>query len=124
MCGGLSDLFVQPYEGTKKEGIVGFAKGLGKGGVGAVTKTGAGSTILSKKENRFSTDNLIAIVGLVAYPGQGVCKSLHDVTHSRTRKQIVAARCAEGQYILENQRKQMIENSEILYAFNVMTSES
>ena len=40
---GVTGLFLKPYEGAKKEGAVGFLKGLGKGFIGLVTKPIAGA---------------------------------------------------------------------------------
>lgn len=42
---GLADLVVEPYRGSKNEGALGFAKGLGKGGLGFLAKTGSGKCI-------------------------------------------------------------------------------
>ena len=39
-------------------------------------------------------------MGLVAYPGHGICKNLYTLTHTRTVKAIAAARQAEGQYLV------------------------
>jgi hypothetical protein len=39
---GLSDIFVQPYKGAQKEGTLGAVKGVGKGTVSLITKTGSG----------------------------------------------------------------------------------
>ena len=39
---GLADLVVQPYKGAKESGALGFAKGVGRGALGTVFKTGAG----------------------------------------------------------------------------------
>lgn len=36
---GLTDIFTEPYKGGKKEGVVGVAKGVGKGTVTLMTKT-------------------------------------------------------------------------------------
>lgn len=46
---GLTDIFVQPYRGAQKEGAVGALKGVGKGTVSLITKTGSG-TLLSRSE--------------------------------------------------------------------------
>ena len=42
ILGGVADLVVEPYQGGKKEGALGVAKGVGKGALGLITKTGAG----------------------------------------------------------------------------------
>ena len=39
---GLADLAVQPYKGAKESGVLGFAKGVGRGALGTFFKTGAG----------------------------------------------------------------------------------
>ncbi|KAG4257551.1 hypothetical protein FPRO03_13894 [Fusarium proliferatum] len=74
---GLSDLVVQPYKGAKKEGALGAAKGLGKGAMSLVTKSGAG------------------MFGLFAYPSPGISKSLRTATHGSIRKKIAGERRAE-----------------------------
>lgn len=75
---GFTDPFKQPYEHAKTEGAVGFAKGLGLGMVGLVSKTSS------------------ALVGAVAYPGDGICKSIRYATHRTTRKDIRARKLMEG----------------------------
>lgn len=81
MADGVSDLWKRPYEDAKKEGAVGFVKGVGKGTLGFVSKTGS------------------AAVGIVAYPGQGICKSIRYGVKSGTRKKVRVARLAEGEYL-------------------------
>lgn len=81
MTSGASDLFVKPFEDAKKEGALGFVKGVGKGTLGFTSKTAS------------------AVLGLVAYPGQGICKSIHTLVKSETRKTIALRRHAEGQYL-------------------------
>lgn len=39
---GLTDIFVEPIKGGKKEGVLGVAKGVGRGGVTLLSKTGYG----------------------------------------------------------------------------------
>lgn len=39
--GGLSGLFVKPFEGAKKDGAKGFFVGLGKGTIALPTKLGS-----------------------------------------------------------------------------------
>lgn len=53
VCGiadGLADLVIEPYRGGKKEGALGFAKGVGKGSLGFLVKTGAGRGIVPISE--------------------------------------------------------------------------
>jgi len=42
IAGGIAGLVVEPYKGGRKEGALGVAKGLGKGSLGFLTKTGSG----------------------------------------------------------------------------------
>ncbi|GJC78427.1 sterol 3-beta-glucosyltransferase UGT80B1 [Colletotrichum liriopes] len=55
---GLTGIFTDPYKGAKEGGALGLAKGVGTGTLGFVFKPGA------------------ALFGLVAYPAQGIHKSL------------------------------------------------
>lgn len=80
---GLTDIFVQPYKGGKQEGVLGVVKGVGKGSVSLLTKTGS------------------AAVGLLAYPGQGIARSIYTAAHSKTRKQVVKAALAEGEWVVK-----------------------
>lgn len=93
---GFSDLFVRPIEDAKKEGALGFAKGLGKGVLGFTSKT------------------VSAAIGIVAYPGEGICKSLRHAIHSSTRKDIRARKASEGTYLAQ----QFVSDDEILPIIN------
>ncbi|WYZ45983.1 hypothetical protein EsH8_IX_000208 [Colletotrichum jinshuiense] len=55
---GLTGIFTDPYKGAKEGGALGLMKGIGTGSVGLVLKPGE------------------ALFGLVAYPAQGIHKSL------------------------------------------------
>jgi hypothetical protein len=81
---GLSGLVTEPYKEGKKSGAKGIATGLGKGTVGLFTKSGAG------------------MFGMLAYPADGIAKSLRSVTHTRSRKAVEAARRIEGDWILHH----------------------
>lgn len=80
---GLSDLVLEPARGASNEGALGAVKGVGKGAVSLVTKSGAG------------------MFGLFAYPSAGLAKSLRTAVHSSTRKLIAKAKHSEGQWLLE-----------------------
>ncbi|KAF2014279.1 glycosyltransferase family 1 protein [Aaosphaeria arxii CBS 175.79] len=104
MADGFSDLFVRPVEDAKKDGAAGFAKGLGKGVLGFTSKT------------------VSATVGIVAYPGEGICKSLRHVVHLGTQKDIKGRKISEGQYI--TQRRVFDEEAiGIINAFKSLRSE-
>ena len=76
---GFSDIFIQTYQDKRKEGATGVAKGLAKGLVSMTTKTTAG------------------VVLLVAYPAQGVSKSIRTAMKISTKKIITDAKLAEGE---------------------------
>ncbi|KAF2008820.1 glycosyltransferase family 1 protein [Aaosphaeria arxii CBS 175.79] len=81
---GVTGLWTKPYEEGKSEGALGVAKGVGKGVLGF------GSKVAS------------AGLGLVAYPGQGICKSIRHVAKSHTRKVVKAHRFREGEKLAQN----------------------
>ncbi|USP80414.1 UDP-Glycosyltransferase/glycogen phosphorylase [Curvularia clavata] len=58
MTDGVIGLYSKPMQGAKEEGALGFAKGAGKGIISLAAKTTS------------------AAIGIVAYPGQGISKSL------------------------------------------------
>ncbi|KAE9377348.1 glycosyltransferase family 1 protein [Stipitochalara longipes BDJ] len=84
MTEGLTDIFVQPYKGARDEGSLGALKGIGKGTVALASKTGAGA------------------LGLVAYPGQGIAKSIRSAVRSKLRHSIEKAKHVEGEYLLKS----------------------
>lgn len=86
MSEGLTDLFVQPYKGGKEEGVLGVAKGLGKGPIGLTTKT------------------ISAVCGLVTYPTQGIYQSIRSLAHEKTRKNIIKSRHEEGEWLVREER--------------------
>lgn len=79
---GMSDVVMKPYQGAKKEGVLGFTKGVGKGSVSLVANSGA------------------AMFGLLAYTGAGIAKSVRSATHTKTKKSIEDARRAEGSWLM------------------------
>ncbi|KAJ7705308.1 hypothetical protein B0H17DRAFT_664811 [Mycena rosella] len=98
MADGISGLVMDPYRGAREEGVVGMAKGVGKGAIGFGAKAGS------------------AMVGLVAYPGQGIYKSLRAAAHAKTRKQIIAARHAEGEWLVREVQDLQRERVAAAYA--------
>jgi hypothetical protein len=87
---GFTDIFVQTYRGKKKRGSLGVAEGLSKGLVSLAAKTGS------------------ATIGLVAYPNQGIYRSLRTAMRKDLAKQIDKARWAEV-WILETERGQQVD---------------
>ncbi|KAI9930242.1 hypothetical protein MW887_012054 [Aspergillus wentii] len=96
---GVAGLLKQPYKGAVKEGPIGVVKGFAKGGIGL------GSMVSS------------AALGLVAYPGHGLCKTIHAAIKSKTRKNIVNARHRED-------REAIIDSFEVLKQNNISTRSS
>jgi hypothetical protein len=45
-----------------------------------------------------------AAMGVVAYPGLGIYKSIRHAVHSKTRKEVFAARLADGAYLAQQHR--------------------
>ncbi|KAJ5511214.1 UDP-glucuronosyl/UDP-glucosyltransferase [Penicillium expansum] len=100
MTDGFTGLFTQPVNGAKEEGALGAVKGFAKGTIGLATKVPS------------------AGIGLVAYPFQGITKSIEAAFRSQGRKTIVSARLKSGYY--ETNRMQMTdeERREILLSFD------
>jgi hypothetical protein len=81
---GLGDLVMEPVRGASSEGALGAVKGVGKGAVSLVAKSGAG------------------MFGLLAYPSAGIAKSLRSAVRSGTRKALAKAKHDEGQWLLRS----------------------
>lgn len=82
MVDGVTGLWTKPYQEGKSNGALGVAMGVGKG------LLGFGSKITS------------ASLGLVAYPGQGICKSIYRAAKSQNRKRIKVLKRKEGEYLI------------------------
>ncbi|EXA30688.1 hypothetical protein FOVG_17953 [Fusarium oxysporum f. sp. pisi HDV247] len=85
----VTGLVTEPYKGAKTEGTVGFLKGIGKGSVGFVTKSGT------------------ATFGIFAYPAQGVYKSIISKKDQNLYQQRVAARDRALAFV-DTERKKML----------------
>lgn len=101
---GFSDLFVRPIEDAKRDGALGFARGVGKGVLGFTSKTAS------------------AAVGIVAYPGEGICKSIRHAVHSTNRRDVKARKMSEGAF-LAHRAGLDVDDAEIVHAFEVLRSE-
>ncbi|KAI1371563.1 glycosyltransferase family 1 protein [Hypoxylon crocopeplum] len=73
-----------PVKGAREDGTVGALKGVGKGSTNMVAKVSSG------------------LLGLVAYSGHGLCKSITAAIHTKTIQSINQARRVEGQYLDRN----------------------
>lgn len=75
---GVTGIVTQPWNGAKKEGAVGFAKGVGKGLGGAFVHPLAGS------------------LGILSYTMKGVHKELQKLYRGSVQDYIIASRTAQG----------------------------
>ena len=78
---GASDIFSQTFARKKQEGAKGVAKGLSMGLVSLTAKTSA------------------AAIGLIAYPCQGLYRSLYTITHKATGDLVNEAKQEEAHWI-------------------------
>jgi len=95
---GLADLVVQPYKGAKQDGAWGAVKGVGKGALGMTTKVASGA------------------MGLVAYPGQGLVKTISKAVHTSTRDAVARAKHGEGEWLLRR-TDNVLHEVQVLEAF-------
>ncbi|GKZ96441.1 hypothetical protein AnigIFM59636_010691 [Aspergillus niger] len=100
---GMTDIFYQPYKGARDNGAKGFATGFLKGTFGAVGKVAHGS------------------LGLVAYPGQGVKRTIQHALRNKRRKQVVDALHADGQSMLRQERDRGLRDAVVLDLFDRLT---
>lgn len=96
---GMTDVFIKTYAGKKKEGAKGVAKGLSMGFVNLTMKTGAGA------------------LGLIAYPCQGMYKSIHAAMHTKARNAVEQAKFEEGEWLMNNQPMADIEIQDVVQQF-------
>ncbi|RYP47048.1 hypothetical protein DL768_006843 [Monosporascus sp. mg162] len=101
---GVSDLVMQPVKGAANEGALGAVKGIGKGAVSLVAKSGAG------------------MFGLFAYPSAGIAKSLRSTVYSGTRKAITKEKHAEGRWLIDSESASQVNTEEVLATFRRLRS--
>ncbi|RSM17141.1 hypothetical protein CDV31_004034 [Fusarium ambrosium] len=99
---GVAGLFILPYQGAKKQGVFGAAKGVGKGVAGLTSKV------------------FTATIGSATYPLQGIYKSIWRLANSRTRQAIQMARFAEGKYLVDKGRERGVSDKVIMDTFDAM----
>ncbi|KAF2454706.1 hypothetical protein BDY21DRAFT_352518 [Lineolata rhizophorae] len=95
---GITGVFVQPYQGAKKEGAEGFVKGIGRGIAGAAVKPGAG------------------LWALPGYAFKGVYKEVQKLYGASAQNYIIAARTAQGYEDWANSTAE--ERAEVLRKWN------
>lgn len=83
----------------KEEGAKGVAKGLSKGLVSLTMKTGAG------------------VVGLVAYPGQGLCKSVRSAVRTDTRMRITRGKRSEREWLRTTDMGRQADADQVVRSF-------
>ncbi|KAF7898331.1 hypothetical protein EAF00_004777 [Botryotinia globosa] len=98
---GITGIVTQPMQGAKKDGAVGFAKGLAKGTVGLITKPGA------------------AMFGLMAYPAMGLYKSINEMGLSTAQKRVLKGRQMLSAYMNEKVPPQEAEIGGVLKEFEL-----
>jgi hypothetical protein len=99
MMEGFSGLVTQPIKGGKEGGALGVVKGLAKGTAGFMTKVPS------------------AGLGLVAYPFQGIVKSIESSVRSKTRKAIITARLRDGYELSRREEVSQEERQFVLQKF-------
>ncbi|KAH6657053.1 hypothetical protein BKA67DRAFT_512878 [Truncatella angustata] len=82
MVDGFTDLVREPMKGGKEQGALGAIKGVGKGSANMLLKVSSGA------------------LGLVAYSGQGICKSITAAVNTETWHAIKKARRNEGRHLV------------------------
>ncbi|GLA93252.1 hypothetical protein AtubIFM61612_010446 [Aspergillus tubingensis] len=108
---GMTDIFYQPYKGARDDGAKGFATGFLKGSFGTVGKIVHGIRDLS----------YLGSLGLVAYPGQGVKRTIQHATRNKRRKQVIDALHADNRSILRQESERGLQNAVILDFFDLLT---
>ncbi|KAL6889994.1 UDP-glucose,sterol transferase [Trichoderma evansii] len=100
MYGAATDIFVRTYEMKREEGASGVAKGLGQGFVGFATKTSA------------------AVLGLAAYPAQGLSRSIRAAIKCETKRIIKEAKWKEGEWLVKTREFWNQDHEAILEDFD------
>ncbi|RYP41684.1 hypothetical protein DL767_000889 [Monosporascus sp. MG133] len=101
---GVSDLVMQPVQGAANEGALGAVRGIGKGAVSLVAKSGAG------------------MFGLFAYPSAGIAKSLRSAVYTGTRKAVIKAKHVEGRWLIDSELASQVNTEEVLATFRRLRS--
>jgi hypothetical protein len=107
----VAGLITEPSKGFKEEGAVGFAKGLGKGTVGLLTKASTGKLGMRGicTTTRTLLTRLTASVGILAYPAQGIYKSIVTRSNPRLLQEKVATRNGALPYVDDGSRRNILQ---------------
>lgn len=104
MTRSVTDIFTYTYHGKRDEGAAGAAKGLVKGTASFVTKSSS------------------AALGLVAFPAQGVYRSIWARAHETPVQGVVAAKVVEGDWVVSVEAKWNKDQEAIQQDFNGLRS--
>ncbi|KAF7717345.1 Sterol 3-beta-glucosyltransferase [Penicillium ucsense] len=104
MTTGITGMLKHPVKGFLEEGPAGAMKGLAKGAIGMATHMPS------------------AGIGLVAYPFQGISRSIEAAFRTKTPKAIVNARLREGFTLTERMQLSKDEKDEVVQVFDVLIS--
>lgn len=80
---------------------MGFMKGLGKGSMNLVTKPGSGRQFLQTSESTISLMCDLAMFGVLAYPAQGIYKSIKSSGNSTVEEAVRAEKLASYQRYID-----------------------
>ena len=97
---GVTDVFKYTWKGKQEEGAKGVAKGLSKGLMSFTTKVSG------------------AVVGLVAYPGRGIERSVMNFVKGDVRKEIADMKKKEGDWLLAHRKSNGIVSDSLVAGFN------
>jgi hypothetical protein len=120
MVDGVGGLFILPYKGAKQQGVVGAAKGVGKGIAGLSSKlfTGMLTQLLRVRDSDWN--NPTATIGSATYPLQGLYKSIWRLANSKARRSVQQARLAEGRYMADRSRVRGVSDRVMMDTFDAM----
>jgi hypothetical protein len=123
MTDGFKGLVTEPYQGAKEEGALGAVKGFAKGTIGFATKIPSGKSLTCNLMLEWvNTDAEIPLagLGLVAYPFQGIAKSIESTVRSKTRKAVINARLKDGYSLTQRQNMTPEEQNYVLRTFETL----
>lgn len=97
---GVGGFFFKPYKGARDGGVLGFAKGCGKGLSGIVTGPVSGKYLLPRVLWLGPITHYVAgTFGVFGYAGDGISQSIDRAVHQKARKRILAAKEAEVEHM-------------------------
>jgi hypothetical protein len=119
MTDGFTGFVTQPINGAREEGALGAVKGFAKGTIGLATKVPSGKYFFHTYSGQQLTSSFFeAGIGLVAYPFQGITKSIEAAFRSKARKAVVNARLKNGYFEISRMHMTDEERHEVLQKFD------